>query len=182
MAAKIDSVELYRQFAGLKVVTRTQTNGLLLLDSPKKRTGELTNVVNVMLEGTMEVYTTTPVVTRSGHVLLPWWIGDMPNVGQSRLGEIRMYGDGRTTSSGVIRQDYSDRPFPATLEAAVFQVFDIPGYPTLRNLFPVIIRGDVQEIPPFSTVAACKGAPLVDDEHNVWGMIGGRTLTLVGSA
>lgn len=182
MNAYADTVKLYRQFSGMKVVTRTQTNVLLLLDSPKKRTGELCNVVNVMLEGTMEVNTTTPVVTRSGHVLLPWWIGDMPNVGKSRLGEIKMYGDDRMTSSGVIRQDYSGRPFPATLEASVFQIFDIPGYPRLRNLFPVVIRGDVQEIPPFSTVAACPGAPLLDENREVWGMVGGRTLTLIGPA
>jgi hypothetical protein len=170
----------YEEYANLRTVTRTQTNILLLLDDPKRRTGEMTNVVNVILDGTMEVYTQPPVVMRDGTVLLPWWIGDMPSTGRSRLGEIGMRGNPGLVTTGVIRQSVRDRPFPATLEAAVYQIFDVPGYGAIHNKFPVFIRGDVQEIPPFYTVAACREALLYDEQDNVVGMASGRSLTLLG--
>jgi hypothetical protein len=173
---------MYEVFGDLRTVTRTQTNVLLLLDDPDGGGREFTNVVNVILDGTMEVFTQPPVMTRAGMSLLPWWVGEMPSVGESTVGTIHMTGNPNLTTTGVIRQEVGDRPFPATLEAAVYQVLDVPGYGRLHNNFPVLINGDVQEIPPFFTVAKCANALLLDEENRPRGMVAGRTLTLLGPA
>lgn len=173
---------IYEAYGKLRTVTRTQTNVVLLLDDAKTRKRKLTNVVNVILDGTMEVFTQPPVLTREGIYLLPWWIGEMPSVGKSTIGQIKMTGNPSLMTTGVIRQIVRDRPFPATLEAAVYQVLDVPGYGRLHNKYPVIISGDVQEIPPFFTVAKCNSALLLDEENDVRGMVAGRAITLLGPA
>jgi len=178
-----NQADLVRAFQNLRTVTRTQTNGLLLLDDPKDRTGEFTNAVSVILDGTLEVFTQPPVLSREGLYLLPWWIGEMPSRGTSMDGlEITVSSNPGLVSNGVIRQNVPDQTFPATLEAAVFQVFDVPGYGKLHHKYPVIINGDVNMIPPYHTIAKCSPALLFDEENNIRGMIAGRALTLLGPA
>jgi hypothetical protein len=85
-------------------------------------------------------------------------------------------------STGVIRQNVSSQQYPATLEASVFQVLDIPGYGKLYNKSPVIIQGTADSIPPFHLEARCCSALLFDDQNNPRGVLGGRSLTILGPA
>jgi|SRR5215467_2237031 len=184
---------MYQAFAEQRTVTRTQTNVRLFLDDPKTRDGRLTRLVNVILDGTMEVFTqrqfftTTPLfdcdAASPGELaVLPWTVGDMPSSGESSIGTITMRGNPGLTTTGIITQNTPEIPFPATLVASVYQMLDIPGYGTLHNKYPVIVSGKVDQIPPYYTVAGCRCSALLDEENNVRGLVGGRTLTLLGPA
>ncbi|MGB9366869.1 MAG: hypothetical protein WCE79_12745 [Xanthobacteraceae bacterium] len=184
---------MYQSFVRMRTVTRTQTNVRLFLDDPKKRDQRHLRVVNVILDGTMEVFTqdqfttTVPLfncdAASPGELaVLPWTVGDMPSSGESELGTIRMEGNPNMLTTGIISQNSPSIPFPATLVASVFQVLDIPGYGKLHNKYPVIVSGKVDQIPPFFMVAGCRCSSLLDEENNVRGVIGGRTLTLLGPA
>ena len=178
---------MFEDFTELRTVTKTQTNVRLLLDDPESKGLRFTRLVNVIVEGTMEVFTQESFFIRTEDVgetfVLPWWIGEMPSVGRSSLGEIRMHGNPNLRSNGVIRQSAPGSAFPAILEAAVYQVFEIPGYGTLYNEYPVMIDAIVDEIPPFGVSAKCaKGAILLDESGVSRGVVGGRSLTLLGPA
>ncbi|MBS0532660.1 MAG: hypothetical protein JSR72_01255 [Proteobacteria bacterium] len=185
---------MYKMFAGARTVTRTQTNvRLFLKDDPKSRESKFTRVVNTILDGTMEVFTQQQFVTTiplydcaaasPGELtVLPWTVGDMPSSGPSEIGTIRMAGNPNLVSTGVITQNTPELRFPATLVASVFQVLEIPGYGTLHNKYPVIVSGSVDQIPPFYLVAACRCSALLDADNNVQGLIGGRSLSLLGPA
>lgn len=177
---------VYERFANLRTVTRTQTNIRLFLDEPNKRTNKFTNYVSSILEGTMEVFT-RPQIQASwcddGPLfMLPWDVGDMPSEGRSELGTIKLTGNPNLLTTGVIRQNIPGLPYPATLDAAVYQVFEIPGYGKLHNKYPVIITATVDAIPPFNALAACRCSYLFDEEGQMRGVIGGRSLTLMGPA
>lgn len=175
---------MYRKAAGLSFKTRIQTNARFVLADLEKDEPIFTIIVNAMLDGEMTVHTTEQCITnKEGGELcvLPWWVDDMPSSGSSILGNITMGGNEKLLTTGVIRQNFSGHPFPATLDASVFNVFEIPGYGKLHHKYPVIIEGDVDEIPPFSTLARCKsGALLFNSEDKAVGYIGGRAITLLG--
>src|ERR1700730_3607295 len=152
---------MYQAYEGVRAVTKTQTNIRLLLDDPKKRDGKFTNILNFIVDGTMEVHTQKQILTTEpslaiggaqsvGEIfMLPWWIGEMgPSRTMSALGEIVVRGNPGLISTGVIRQNTPALAFPATLEASVFQVFEIPGYGALHNKFPVLVDAAVDSIPP----------------------------------
>jgi len=106
----------------------------------------------------------------------------MPSVGEAEVGTIKMNGNPGLLSTGVIRQNVSGQQQPATLEASVFQRLEIPGYGVLHNKFPVVVEGTTDSIPPFHTEAACRCALLFDDNNVPRGMVGGRSLTILGPA
>jgi len=82
-------------------------------------------------------------------------------------------------STGVIRQNVPNQVFPATLEASVFQVFEIPGYGRLQNRAQVVITATVDSIPPFQALCQCSSALLYDDDNLPRGIIDGRALTIL---
>jgi hypothetical protein len=186
-------IEMYAAFAGQRTVTRTQTNVRIFLGDPKGSDAKITRVISVILDGTMEVFTqqqfftTLPLLdtdetSRGEMAVLPWTVGDMPSSGESEIGTIKMRGNPTMMTTGVITQNAPGLAFPATLIASVFQVLDIPGYGTLHNKYPVMITGTVDKVPPYHLLAACRCSMLVDDQNNVRGLIGGRSLTLLGPA
>lgn len=177
---------MFQAFENLRTLTRTLTNIRLFLDEPGTPEGQFTKYLTSILEGTMEVFTEPQVQSHIGDVgplfILPWHVGDMPSEGESDLGIIKMMGNPDLLTTGVIRQNLPSQEFPATLEAAVYQQFEIPGIGTLHNKYPVIIEGVVDSIPPFQTMARCRSAYLYDDNDKLKGVIGGRSLTLLGPA
>ena len=177
---------MYRAFQNVRTVTKTVTNGRLFLDDPKSKNGEFKRYVSVIFDGTMEVITQPQVITIWEDVgplyALPWWVDNMPSEGfHPDFGTIKLTGNPALLSTGVIRQNVSGQQFPATLDAAVYQVFDIPGYGRLHNKYPVVVQGTVDAIPPFHTACGCRSALLFDDHNHPRGIIGGRTLTLMGN-
>ncbi|HTC03541.1 MAG TPA: hypothetical protein VK749_09090 [Xanthobacteraceae bacterium] len=184
---------MYQRYTGLRTVTKTQTNVRLFLDDPNKRDRKFTKVVNVILSGTMEVFTQQQFTTTlplfdcaavsSGELaVLPWTVGDMPSSGDSELGTITMRGNPDLLTTGIITQNTPELAFPATLVASVFQILEIPGYGTLHNKYPIIVSGSVDHIPPNGMVAACRCGALLDNNNEIRGLVGGRTLTLMGQA
>jgi len=177
---------MYTAFQNIRTVTRTQTNVRLFLDNPKTKDGKFARYVSVMLEGTMEVFTTAQALSVWEEVgplyVLPWYVGDMPSEGKSDIGRITMGGTPGLVTTGVIRQNVVNQQFPATLDAAVFQTLNIPDYGPLHNKYPVIVEGTVDAIPPYYTVAKCLTALLFDDQGTPRGVVGGRSLTLLGPA
>jgi hypothetical protein len=174
---------MFAAFANLRTQTRTQTNGRLFLDDPATKNGEFKKLVNVMFEGTMEVTTQPQVLTPWGDVglvyALPWFVDNMPSEGDSDLGVIKLTGNPDMLSTGVIRQNAPGQQYPATLDASVHQVFEIPGYGKLHNKYPVVVQGTVDSVPPFYTACACSVALLYDENDQARGMIGGRVLTIL---
>lgn len=187
---------MYKIYESARVVTKTQTNIRLMLDDPKKRDGKFTYILNFIVDGTMEVHTQKQFVTTQSALgvaakgpsvgeicMLPWWIGEMgPSKTISALGEITVRGNPALVSTGVIRQDAPSLAFPATLEASVFQMFEIPGYGMLHNKFPVLVDAVVDQIPPFYALGACRCAILFDEDNVARGMAAGRSLTFMGLA
>jgi hypothetical protein len=174
---------MFAAFENLRTVTRTQTNGRLFLDDPATKNGEFKRLVNVMFEGTMEVTTQRQILTAWGEsaplYALPWIVNNMPSEGKSDLGIIKLTGHPDMLSTGVIRQNAPNQSYPATLEAAVHQVFDIPGYGKLHNKYPVVVEGTVDSVPPLYTACACRCALLYDENDQPRGLIGGRVLTIL---
>jgi hypothetical protein len=174
---------MFKAFENLRNVTRTQTNARLFLDSPDTKNGEFKRLVNVMFEGTMEVITQPQVFTSWGDLgpiyALPWIVDNMPSEGDSELGVIKLTGNPDMLSTGVIRQNAPGQEYPATLEASVHQVFDIPGYGKLHNKYPVVVSGAVDSVPPFYTACNCSVALLYDEKDQARGVIGGRVLTIL---
>ena len=177
---------IYAAFQRQKSLAKTRTNIRLFLDDPTKKDGVFDQYLTSILEGTMEVFTSDQVKTvwdDSGPLyILPWWIGDMPSEGESRLGTISMSGVDGMTSTGIIKQNVPNQAHPSTLQASVFQTINVPGYPPLHNKFPVIVEGTADSIPPWQTEAACRCAVLYDPDGNPRGVVGGRSLTIVGPA
>lgn len=176
---------MYSVFKNLRTVARTQTNVRLLMADPKARETSFTRIINVILDGTMEVFTGEPFKTQEAGDIhyLPWWVGEMPSSGKSRIGEIKMTGNPALTTTGVIKQFVHGFAFPGILEAAVFQKLYLPEYGELHNKYPVMISAEVDEVPPFGILAKCaKGAILFDENNVAKGMIGGRSLTILGPA
>jgi hypothetical protein len=177
---------MYQEFANTRIVTTTRTNVRLYLTPPNSQQLNFTNYVSVILDGTMEVFTQDPIRSvwedKCALDALPWSVGDMPSQGQSSLGLITMNGNPNRLTTGIIRQNCSESAYPGTLEAAVFQILDIPGYGLLHNEYPVIIQGVVDSIPPFHTEAKCGRAILFDESGVARGMIGGRSLTILDLA
>jgi hypothetical protein len=175
---------MYRAFQNITTVTKTQTNIRLFLDDPATQNGEFKTYLTSILEGFMEVFTHPQVLStwkETGPLyLLPWSVGEMPSEGDSDLGKITMTGNPQLLTTGVIRQNVPGQPYPAVLDAAVFQVFDVPGYGKLHNKYPVMIEGTVDTIPPFHTACGCNSAFLFDEHDKMRGVIGGRSLTLMG--
>jgi hypothetical protein len=177
---------MYSAFSGIRNIAKTQTNVRMFLDDLKKPTGEFKNYVTTIFVGTMEVVTKPQVLTVWGDVgplyVLPWYVVSMPSEGDSSLGKIKMDGNPNLVSTGVIRQNVSDQPYPGTLDAAVYNVFDIPGYGKLHNKYPVVVQGTVDAIPPYHVACNCSVALLFDENDNPRGMVGGRSLTILGPA
>lgn len=187
---------MYQMYEGTRVVTKTQTNIRLMLDDPKKRDGKFSYILSFIVDGTMEVHTQKQFATTQSALgveakgpsvgdiyMLPWWIGEMgPSKTKTVLGEVTVRGNPALISTGVIRQDTPSLAFPATLEASVFQMFEIPGYGTLHNKFPVLVDGAVDQIPPFHTLCTCRNAILFDEKNVARGMAAGRSLTFMGLA
>jgi hypothetical protein len=174
---------MYQAFGNMRNLVRTETNSRIFLDDPKSRDGKLNKYVSYISYGTMEVITQPQVLATledSGPLhVLPWHIENMQGEGKSPIGTIKVIGDPQTMTTGVIRQNVASLPFPATLEASVFQVFDIPGYGILRNRAQVVISATVDAIPPFEAACQCSRAFLYDEENRVRGMVDGRVLTIL---
>jgi hypothetical protein len=177
---------MFKAFNNRTNITRTRTNVRLLLRDQKKAAGhsEFTKVVSVILEGTMEVTTLEQVsIKERGEIfMLHWWVGDMPSQGESSIGTIRMNGNPNLVTTGTISQKVPGQAFPATLEAAVYQVLEVPGYGKLHNKFPVIVTADVDTLPPLYSEAACRCATLYDEKNIPQGIVTGRSLTFLGPA
>jgi len=177
---------MYAAFSNMQVATRTRTNVKFYLDDPTKRDGQFTNYISALLDGYMDVVTRPQALTVWNDVgplyVLPWHVLDMPSEGESSVGTIRMNGNPNMLTTGVITQNVAGQAFPGTLQASVFNVIEIPGYGKLHNKFPVVVEGTADSIPPFHTEAACRCALLFDEQDNVRGMVGGRSLTILGPA
>lgn len=177
---------MYTAFENMRALAKTRTNVRVFLDDPNKKDGNFSNYLSFILEGTMEVFTSAQAYTTWGDTgplyVLPWYIGDMPSEGDSEVGIVKMNGNPGLLSTGVIRQNVSGQQQPSTLEASVFQSLTIPGHGVLHNKFPVIVKGVADSIPPFHTEAACACALLFDEADVPRGMIGGRSLTILGPA
>jgi hypothetical protein len=177
---------MFAAFQNIRTVTKTRTNIRLFLDDPALKDGKFTKYVSAILEGTMEVFTGPQAYTvwdDTGPLyVLPWYVGDMPSAGDSNAGAITMTGNPGLQTTGIIKQNVAGQPYPATLQASVFQTLNVPGYGPLHNKFPVVVQGTVDAIPPYHTDAACLCALLYDDTNTPRGMVGGRSLTLLGPA
>jgi hypothetical protein len=176
---------MYEAFGNMRNLVKTETNSRIFLDDGKSRDGKFNKYVSYISYGTMEVITQPPVLTTLGDTgplfMLPWYIENMKGEGQSAVGNIKVVGDPETMSTGVIRQSVLGQAFPATLEASVFQVLEIPGYGKLRNRAQVVISATVDAIPPFEALCRCTAALLYDEQNNVRGIVDGRALTILPS-
>ncbi len=178
---------MYKMFENMRNTVRTETNSRIFLDDPKKKDGKFTNYVSYINHGTMDVITQPQVLMSvEGSELLwilPWYIENMRGEGSARTGNIdgpiKVVGDPGVMSTGVIRQNAAGVTFPATLEASVFQVSDIPGYGILRNRARVTITAIVDELPPFDALCKCDAALLYDEQNNIRGIVDGRALTIL---
>ena len=174
---------MYSKFGNLRTLVRTETNSRIFLDDPKSKNGEFKTYVSYVSYGTMEVITQPQVLTRYGEHgplhMLPWYIENMKNEGKSQVGNISVVGSPELMTTGVIRQTVPGQPFPAILEASVFQVFDIPGYGLLRNKAQVVITAIADAIPPFEAMCRCSAALLYDEQNMPRGIVDGRALTIL---
>ena len=174
---------MYEMFKGLRNKVKTETNSRIFLDDPKLKNGEFKNYLSYINYGTMEVITQAPILTRWGEggplYMLPWYIENMQGEGESSLGRIKVVGSPELMTTGVIRQNVPGQPFPATLEASVFQVFEIPGYGRLVNRAQVVISAVVDAIPPFDALCPCTAAILYDEQNLPRGIVDGRALTIL---
>jgi hypothetical protein len=174
---------MYKAFENMRNLVRTETNSRIFLDDPKLANGEFKNYVSYISYGTMEVITQPQILTTwegTGPLyMLPWYIENMKGEGESRVGTIRVTGSPELTSTGVIRQNVLGQAFPATLEASVFQVFEISGYGKLRNKAQVVISAVVDAIPPFDALCRCSAAILYDEQNRPRGIVDGRALTIL---
>jgi hypothetical protein len=183
---------MYEQFKGMRNLVKTETNSRIFLDDPKLKDGQLKHYVSYVSHGTMEVITQPPIRSQwagSGPLyMLPWYIENMRGEGTPTealrgpvKGPITVVGSPELMTTGVIRQNVPGQEFPATLEASVFQVFDIPGYGKLYNRAQVVISAIVDGIPPFEALCRCSAALLYDGENNIRGLVDGRALTILPS-
>jgi hypothetical protein len=174
---------MYQAFANMRNLIKTETNSRIFLDDPKLKDGKFTKYLSYINIGTMEVITQPEILTTwegsSPLCMLPWYIENMQGEGDSAMGRIRVVGSPELMTTGVIRENVSNQPFPATLEASVFQVFDIPGYGRLHNKAQVVISAVVDTIPPYDALCRCTAAILYDDENNPRGIVDGRALTIL---
>lgn len=174
---------MYNAFANMRNLVKTETNSRILLDDPKLMNGEFTKYVSYISYGTMEVITQPQILTTWEGVgplyMLPWYIENMKGEGNSSIGAIKVVGSPELMTTGVIRQNVSSQPFPATLEASVFQVFDIPGYGKLQHRAQVVISAVVDAIPPFHALCKCSAAILYDERNRPRGIVDGRALTIM---
>jgi hypothetical protein len=176
---------MYKAFENMRNLVKTETNSRIYLEEdPKSFTGEFTRYVSYISYGTMEVITQPQILTTWGEgdepvYMLPWYIENMKGEGASSLGAITVVGSPELMTTGVIRQNARSRQFPATLEASVFQVFEIPGYGKLHHKAQVVISGVVDAIPPFHALCKCSAAILYDDHNRTRGIVDGRALTIL---
>jgi hypothetical protein len=174
---------MYEAFGKMRNLVKTETNSRIFLDDPKLMDGKFTKYVSYISYGTMEVITQPQIQTRWGDTgplyMLPWYIENMQGEGKTSVGNIKVVGSPELMTTGVIRQTVPGAPFPATLEASVFQVFDIPGYGKLQNKAQVVISAVVDEIPPFQALCKCSAAILYDDHNRPRGIVDGRALTIL---
>jgi hypothetical protein len=174
---------MYEAFKDMRNLVRTDTNSRIFLDDPKLKDGKFTRYVSYISYGTMEVITQPEIHTRWDGVgplhMLPWYIENMKGEGDSSIGTIKVVGSPELMTTGVIRQNVPGQPFPATLEASVFQVFEIPGYGKLQNRAQVVISAVVDEIPPFHALCRCSAAILYDEDNLPRGIVDGRALTIL---
>jgi len=174
---------MYKAFESMRNLVRTETNSRIFLDDPKLMNGEFKKYVSYINYGTMEVITQPQILTTwdgTGPLhMLPWYIENMKGDGESPLGPIKVVGSPALMTTGVIRQNVLGQSFPATLEASVFQVFDIPGYGRLHNKAQVIISAVVDSIHPFEALCRCSAAILYDDQNRPRGIVDGRALTIL---
>jgi hypothetical protein len=174
---------MYEAFENMRNLVRTETNSRIFLDDPKSMNGEFKNYVSYISYGTMEVITQPELLTTwedAGPLhMLPWYIENMTGDGESSIGTIKVVGSPALMTTGVIRQNVAGQSFPATLEASVFQVFDIPGYGKLHNKAQVVISAVVDAIPPFDALCKCSAALLYDEQNRPRGIVNGRALTIL---
>jgi hypothetical protein len=174
---------MYEAFENMRNLVRTETNSRIFLDDPKTMNGEFKRYVSYINSGTMEVITQPEILTTWGDVgplhMLPWYIENMTGDGESSIGTIKVVGSPALMTTGVIRQNVAGQSFPATLEASVFQVFDIPGYGKLHNKAQVVISAVVDAIPPFDALCRCSAALLYDEQNRPRGIVDGRALTIL---
>jgi hypothetical protein len=174
---------MYEAFQNMRNLVKTETNSRIFLEDLQTRNGQFTRYVSYISIGTMEVITQPVIRTTwegSGQVyMLPWYIENMKGEGESSVGTIKVVGSPELMTTGVIRQNVPGEQFPATLEASVFQVFDIPGYGRLQNRAQVVISAIVDAIPPFQALCRCSSAILYDEQNVPRGIVDGRALTIL---
>lgn len=174
---------MYKAFENMRNLVRTETNSRIFLDDPKRVNGEFKTYVSYISYGTMEVITQPQIHTTWEGVgplyALPWYIENMKGEGESSVGNIKVVGSPALMTTGVIRQNVSGQAFPATLEASVFQVFEIPGYGKLHNKAQVVISAVVDAVPPFDALCRCSAAILYDEQNRPRGIVDGRALTIL---
>jgi hypothetical protein len=174
---------MYEAFENLHNTVKTETNSRLFLDDPDLKDGVFSRYVSYVSYGTMEVFTQkvirAPRDEGGQAAMLPWYIENMKGEGGSSIGNIKVIGSPELMTTGVIRQNSPDHMYPATLEAAVFQVFEMPGYGILHNKAQVMITAIVDAIPPFDALCKCSGALLFDEQNRPRGMVAGRALTIL---
>jgi hypothetical protein len=174
---------MYEMFQNMRNLVKTETNSRIFLDDPESKDGEFKNYLSYINYGTMEVITQPPILTRWGEggplYMLPWYIENMQGEGDSPMGRIKVVGSPELMTTGVIRQNVPGQAFPATLEASVFQVFEIPKYGRLVNRAQVVISAIVDALPPFGALCKCSAALLYDDQNVPRGIVDGRALTIL---
>jgi hypothetical protein len=160
-----------------------QTDRRFFVGDLNSRSNRLNRELNVTMKGMIRVKIGTAFQERDGMHVLPWTVTLMEQSGESGIGVVRAKNNPKFPFYGTVRQAVSDRPFPAELEAAVYEIVTMPGYEELHNISPIIIRGDISAIPPFGVAFPHRTAGVfVDATGAERAILHGRTVTLVGPA
>lgn len=174
---------MFNEFESLQTDIEIQTDRRFFVANLKSRENVFDREVNVAMKGMIRVKIGKAFRERDGVHVLPWTVTTMEQSGESELGTVRAKNNPKMPFYGTVRQNVSDRAFPAELQAAVYEIVTIPGYGDLQNISPIIISAEINAIPPFGIVAAHRTAGIFVDANGAErAILHGRTVSLVGPA
>jgi hypothetical protein len=188
---------VYKSFEGQENDIATRTDLRIMLDDPETEDPAFTREVSFTAYGTMRVAIGQPFRTTAAAFkdeigaevdadqplfVLPWSVTRMSARADSELGEITISEVPGKPTIGTVKQLRGDGPFPALLEADVCTALTVPGYGELRTA-PILIRAEIDAIPPFGTEAAHRNSGLLSTPEGIpRGILVGRSITLLGPA
>jgi len=174
---------MFEEFEKLKTDIEIRTDRRFLVSDKKRSDRAFDKEINATLTGTITVSIGKAFREEDGKYVLPWTVTAMQQSGDSPLGTIKVRKNPKMPFYGTVRPQTTDRPFPAELEAAVYELVTIPGYGELHNVSPIIIGAEIGAIPPFGVTAAHRtNGIFVDASGNERAQLRGRSVTLVGPA